>query len=248
MMFYISCKLKLFLHVLFFSALTAPLNLYAAIVSIEGDNYIFTYDNSTLFGSANVINDSIFFLPTDFSAHSVNNEGAVLTSDIVDIAIQTKSGSSKLIDAFSIYELGDYRLHGDSASVDVAAYVQVSSFTATCNNFFLMPCITSQTFSPEETFTTTDPLVDLNTLVTWQISGEIDLDSHPDWGSDSYVNLRIQNNLYATSLNIGDLAQIQKKFGGLGVQVVSEVPLPTAFWLFASALIGLRLSKKQLSI
>ena len=229
----------------FFFAILTSFNSLAAIVSIESDNYIFTYDDSTLFGSANVINDSIFFLPTDFSAVSLNQEGAVLTTDTIDIVVQAKPESSVLIDGFSIFEQGDYRLHGTGSSVDVAAYVQISSFTSVCNAFLLMPCITSDILTPNQLFSSTEGLVGFNTLAAWDLSGYIDLDANPDWGNDNHVNLRLQNNLYATAISSGDLAQIQKKFGGLGVQVVSEVPVPAAAWLFGSALVGLGLVRRK---
>ena len=230
---------------IFFFAILTSFNSFAAIVSIESDNYIFTYDDSTLFGSANVINDSIFFLPTDFSAVSLNQEGAVLTTDMVDIVVQAKPESSVLIDGISIFEQGDYRLHGTGSSVDVAAYVQISSFTSVCNAFLLMPCITSDVLIPNQLFSSTEELVELNTLATWNLSGYIDLGANPDWGNDSHINLRLQNNLYATAISAGDLAQIEKKFGGLGVQVVSEIPVPSTVWLFGSALISLVLARRK---
>ena len=55
-----------------------------------------------------------------------------------------------------------------------------------------------------------------------------------------YVNVRIQNNLYATALEPGDIAQIEKKFGVLGIQVeLQPIPVPPAITLFLSGLIGL---------
>ena len=233
------------LYILFLTAFSS-LNSFSAIVSVEGDNYIFTYDNSTLFGNANVINDSIFFLPTNFSAVSLNQQGAVLITDIIDIEVEVKPGSSKLIDGFSLFEQGDYRLHGTGSSVDVATYVQVTSFASICNSFLLVPCfLVSDVLTPNQSFSNTEALDDLNTLATWELSAFVDLDSNQYWGNDIHVNLRLQNNLYATAMSQGDLAQIQKKFGGLGVQVHSEVPVPAAAWLFISALIALSSARQK---
>ena len=43
---------------------------YAA--TLVGDNVIFTYDDSTLYGEASVVGDTIFFQPVDFIAESLN--------------------------------------------------------------------------------------------------------------------------------------------------------------------------------
>ena len=132
----LSALLRLYI---FFLTAFSTLNSLAAIVSVEGDNYIFTYDNSTLFGNANVINDSIFFLPTDFSAVSLNQQGAVLITDIIDIEVEVKPGSSKLIDGFSLFEQGDYRLHGTGSSVDVTTNVEVTSFASVSYTHLTLP-------------------------------------------------------------------------------------------------------------
>ena len=42
---------------------------YAA--TLVGDNVIFTYDDSTLYGEASVVGDTIFFQPVDFIAESL---------------------------------------------------------------------------------------------------------------------------------------------------------------------------------
>ena len=89
---------------------------HSAPVTIMGDDLIFTYDDSTLFGTANVIGNSIFFLPTNFIAQAANDDGAVQVTDTVDIEIQVKEGSSYLMDNFQLFESGDYLLNGSSAS------------------------------------------------------------------------------------------------------------------------------------
>ena len=66
------------------------LSANSAVVTVEGDNLTFTYDDSTLFGSANIVGNSIFFLPNNFSAQSVNDQGSTLSSDIVDVQIKVK--------------------------------------------------------------------------------------------------------------------------------------------------------------
>ena len=42
----------------------------AAIVTVDGDNVRFTYDDETLYGTGLVSGDAIFFQPTTFRAES----------------------------------------------------------------------------------------------------------------------------------------------------------------------------------
>jgi hypothetical protein len=210
----------------------------SAVVTVEGNNLTFTYDDSTLFGSANIVGDSIFFLPNNFSAQSVNNQGSTISSDIVDVQIRVKDETIHLMDRFILYESGDYKISDTTASVDVSAQFMVTSFVKTCDNHGIFVCNQSEIFGSTESF------IDDNQLRDWSLTGFIDLDTLTLWGDDSYVNVRIQNNLYATSLEEGDIAQIQKKFGVIGVQVeLQPVPLPAGIYLFLSGLVGLGLMR-----
>lgn len=215
---------------------------HSAPVTIMGDDLIFTYDDSTLFGTANVIGNSIFFLPTNFIAQAANDDGAVQVTDTVDIEIQVKEGSSYLMDNFQLFESGDYLLNGSSASADVNAFLQVTSFTHTCmmgGSPIPVACNMANTFDAGTLN------VASGALEQWSLSGGLDLDMMPMWADDFHVNLRIQNTLDATSLDVGDSALIQKKFGAIGVEIVGEVPVPAAAWLFGSALLSLVVAKKR---
>ena len=208
----------------------------SAVVTIEGDNLTFTYDNSTLFGSANVVGNSIFFLPNNFSAQSVNDQGSTLSSDIVDVQIKVRDETIHLMDRFILYESGDYKISDSTASVDVSAQFMVISFERTCDSHGIFVCNQSEIFGAAENFIGDGQLRD------WSLTGFIDLDTLSLWGDDSYVNVRIQNNLYATALEQGDIAQIEKKFGVIGIQVeLQPIPVLPGIHLFLSGLIGLGL-------
>ena len=186
--------------------------------------------------------DSIFFLPNNFSAQSVNNQGSTISSDIVDVQIRVKDETIHLMDRFILYESGDYKISDTRASVDVSAQFMVTSFVKTCDNHGIFVCNQSEIFGSTESF------IDDNQLRDWSLTGFIDLDTLTLWGDDSYVNVRIQNNLYATSLEEGDIAQIQKKFGVIGVSVeLQPVPLPAGIYLFLSGLVGLGVLKNKKS-
>lgn len=201
---------------------------HSAVVSVLGDDLIFTYDNATQFGLATVVGNAIFFFDVDFEAQSVGTQGTVIDSDFVNIAIEVQSGSSFVIDNFQLFELGDYILDGASASVSAEAQLSITSLTGACP----FPCTMAPIFSA-------GPLNTVGPLTEWTINGIADLDNVAEWGSDTAVNAKIQNTLTAESTVFGDSAFIVKKTGALGIQVVAEVPLPAGVWLFASGLLGL---------
>lgn len=212
------------------------LSAKSAVVTVEGDNLTFTYDDSTLFGSANIVGNSIFFLPNNFSAQSVNDHGSTLSSDIVDIQIKVRDETIHLMDRFVLYESGDYKISDSTASVDVSAQFMVTSFERTCDSHGIFVCNQSEIFGAAGNF------IDDNQLRDWSLTGFIDLDTLSLWGDDTYVNVRIQNNLYATALEQGDIAQIEKKFGVIGIQVeLQPIPIPPGITLFLSGLVGLGL-------
>lgn len=222
--------------------LTASASTQAAV--LMGDDLIFTYDDTTLFGAANVIGNSIFFNPVNFIAQSQNDDGAVTVTDSVVVNIQVKEGSSFLIDSFALFESGDYRLIGGSTSADVDAFLQVTSLTHTC----MMGGMPIPVACNMDTTANAGALsVQSGNLEPWSLSAGLDLDNMPMWGDDFNVNVLIQNTVEATSLDVGDSALVQKKFGAIGVAVMAEVPVPAAAWLFGSALAGLAASRRRRS-
>ncbi len=208
----------------------------AAIVTLNGDDVSFTFDDASLFGSASVVGNSLIFTPTSFSASSSNDAGAVLTTDTLNIEIVATTAGFNLT-SFSVLELGDYSVSGSTDNGNVATGVsastrlQVNSLTTTCG-MFNFPCVDS-------TIANTGLLTDTGgASVDWNLAATVDLGDTAGWGSDTNVNAQIQNNLNATSLSTGENAFIQKKTGGV-VLTVNPVPAPAAVWLFGSGLLGL---------
>lgn len=199
--------------------------------TIMGTDVIFDYDDTTLFGTANVIGNNIFFLPTTFLAESTDLDGAVNTSDTLNITITVKAGSAFNITDFLWVEDGDYELQGSSASVSANGRLQVTSGTKLCPGplpGFDVPCEDSEIFNVGGLTTT-------GALTEWDAAVAIALADTAGWLNDTSVVVQIQNNLNATSTVLGDSAEIQKKSTGIGL-IINPIPVPGAVWLFGSAL------------
>jgi len=207
----------------------------AAEVTQCGDNVCFTYDDSTLFGSANVVGNNIFFLPTEFVASSVDDEGATSTFATINVVVESITEGFDMTQ-FMLLEQGDYRLDGRSASVTAAGMLAVTSLTQTCGGLF--PCRESDIFNVEGLDT-------YGAMTDWEGSAMVDLTSNQNWGSDTKVTMTIENRLSATTLQLGDQAFIEKKFAGVGITVV---PVPAAVWLLGSALGGLGLMRRRKTV
>ena len=137
---------------------------------------------------------------------------------------------------FTMAEFGDYYLSSGDTSVSASGRLQVTSQTDTCPpiNF---PCFDSEVFN----------VAGLNTVgatTDWSGGTTVDLANTAGWGSDTLVTAQIQNNLSATTLNEGELAWIQKKAGGVSLEI-SVIPIPAAVWLFGSALGALGWMKRR---
>jgi len=213
---------------------TAP---NAAPVTINGTDVSFTYDDSSYFGIANVVGNSIFFQPTNFKAESLNGAGAISLSETLTIDVQAITAGYDM-SFFQLVEQGDYQLTGTSASVSASGRLGVTSQTnATCGVFGIMVCNDFNIFNASGLGAT-------GALTDWNGSASVNLADTITWGSDTFVQLSLQNNLLATTLDDGDTAMIQKKLGAIGI-TVNPVPVPAALWLFGSGLIGLAAFAKR---
>ena len=209
-----------------------------AVVVQYGDDLVFTYDETTQYGLGTVVGNNIFFSPTSFIAESTNTEGAVVSAETLNIQIQVINPNSGFrMTGFEVAEIGDYRLIGGASTVSAEGRLQVVSNTTNCGGFFPV-CTDSALFDA-------GPLTTVGSLTEWSAGTAIDLADTAGWGFDSDVTLQIQNDLFATSVVNGELAFIQKKAQGVGLIVVSEIPLPAAGWLFGSALLGLTALRKK---
>jgi len=210
------------------SSLLVATTAQSAIITQNGTDISFTYDDSTFFGTGTVVGNSISFLPTDFLAESLNGAGSVSLTDTLDVTIESIT-TNYTMSMFTLAEFGDYRLDGANASVDASAWFLVDSATTNCGTF---ACSDSDIFTAG---TLTDTAGE---LAAWNLGGAIDLANTAGWGSDTKVILQLQNNLLATTESDNEIAFIQKKKGGIGI-MVNPVPVPAAVWLFGSGLIGL---------
>lgn len=202
----------------------------AAIVTQFGTDVSFTYDDATLFGTGNVVGNSIAFLPTNFKAESLDGAGTDTTAETLNVTIMA-TNPAFVLDTFQLAEFGDYRLKGTplTTDVDASAFFNIVSQTTTCGVF---ACSSNAIF-------TAGALADTGgALTNWSLGGVIDLDGTAGWGADTKVTVQVQDNLLAKTTLFGEIASIQKKQGGVGI-IVNAVPVPSAVWLLASGLLGL---------
>jgi len=201
----------------------------AAVVTECGTNVCFTYDNSTLFGSANIVGNNIFFLPTEFVASSTDGTGSEITNETLEIRIEAYTPDYDMTQ-FLLVEQGDYQLNGEGAWVSASGQLRVTSVAKTCPvGGFDFICTDNDTFN-------TGPLDVQGVLTDWEGTGQVDLGDTAGWGSDTAVIMTLENVLQASTLENGETAFIEKKLAGVGIQVV---PVPAAVWLFGSALAGM---------
>lgn len=202
---------------------------HAAIVSIDGDDVTFTYDDATLFGEAMVIGNNIFFQPTDFLAESLNGEGTVTANETLTVNVKVKPESSGFkLTEFLLAEQGDYKLSGAGSEVDVSGLFKATSQTKLCG--LILPC------TDQEIFTAGPLTVSGGVLTEWDVMADINLADTSGWVSDTEVNLTLENLLTATTVSDPSQAFVQKKLGGIGVIINPVVPVPASVWLFGSAL------------
>ena len=218
------CKVSLLAAGLLFSGSAS-----AATVTLYGDDVSFSFDDSSLYGAGTVVGNSLFFLPTDFTAESLNGEGVVSANEtlIIDVTVTTEGFD---ITTLAMVEQGDYILDGADASVSAAGQLLAISNTTNCGIVF--SCTDSSIFN-------VDPFAETGgALSSWSGGTSLNLADTAGWGSDTSLQISFQNDLTATTLNEGEQAMIQKKSGAIGL-VVNAVPVPAAVWLFMSGLLGL---------
>jgi hypothetical protein len=215
-----------FLGLLFLWAINAQ----AALVSLNGDNVIFTYDDANLglFGTPQVTGDTIFFFPTNFKAQSTNGSGFSIASSTISVGIQTKS-SDLFFGGLTLVERGDYLMLGSGGSVGVAgALIATNNLDPAGPNVYA-PISSSSNLS----------IIGFPTN-PWEAIINADL-SQSGWSiiTATLENLQIAS---TTPPSSASLAYIEKKFVGLGVNVV---PIPGAIWMLGAGLVGLAVIKKR---
>ena len=211
----------------------AGTQVHAATVTDCGTDVCFTYSDSTRFGAATVVQNAIFFAPSNFKAESLNGDGFASRSVTLNILIAVTNPEFSM-SQFFLQEQGDYILDGESASVRATGMFAVTSAAKTCANPY-SPIFPSVPCRESNTFTAGDLLVQ-GSLTDWTATSFIDLGSNAEWSTDTSVVMTLQNNLSANTFEFGEQAFIQKKFAGVGIRVLPEVPVPAAVWLMGSAL------------
>ena len=205
----------------------------------EGDTVIFKYlgTSSTmgLFGTLQVVGDSILASATDFRAESNNTTG------LTDIQTADANGSMQVtakpgyqIQAVDIVEFGDYLMTSGDTAVSVSGIAAIwewgkfgSTYTASALN------VTGYGADDVGGLLQTRDTVDPNLWDAKWNSGVL-ADGILD------IGLELQNNLSATTMNAGEIAWVEKKISAVEVGVTTAViPLPAAMWLFGSGLLGL---------
>lgn len=207
----------------------------AATITQFGTDIKFTYDDATQFGTGTVVGNNIFFNPTGFVAESLNGAGLVNSDPVgntINITVEATT-ENYVMDMFNLVENGDYKLNdlgGAASYVTAQAEFKVTSETNLfgCGGL----CQDTKLFNA-------GVLPDTGgALALWSMGGSIDLADTTNWGTDTKVQIQIQNNLSAFTDVFGEEAFIQKKFGAVGIQI-NPIPVPAAVWLFGSGLLGL---------
>jgi len=205
-------------------------NSQASIVTVNGTNVAFSYDDALLdlFGAPTVAGDQLFFTPTAFTAKALGTTGFDIKNSTINIRATALNGGT--IDTVSLTERGDYISKGDSSYVEAGGQLRVTDLNVPLDE--VTDAITLATpIGKQGTFLPTQ---------NWQAFADANV---AGFGTSS-VNITIENILVALSNAFGELGFIEKKAVVLGVSAlpfdnITPVPLPASIWLFGTALFGL---------
>jgi hypothetical protein len=203
--------------------------LVGTTCTITGPTITYQYDTTqgalTLFGAPDLIagTDTLSFDPDAFIAESVNGlsgtGGSVTTTATFTFdRVYANNGSTSIV-SLQVLELGDYEIEtGDRVAADLWLSGTENIFTG------LFPDTVTETDDFEATADTGGSLVD------WSLSVGIDPSATLENAHD--IKVKIQNTLVAETDANGERAFIQKKL----TFAAGVVPVPSAVWLFGSAL------------
>lgn len=226
------------------TALASVLAVGAQAASLIGDNIIYEYDDTqaaiAFYGTPTIVGDTVVFTPgTAFRAQSANGVALntpssptdIVTSSFIFDRVYHKDGDALM--GLYVGESGDYRIDGNSGSVEVDLFLQgvtnpgggtLGSGDVSAN------LVISGDSSGQQSWGGVQAVLDLTAFETPPYIG-----GGGPAGPQTDVKVTIQNTLYATTAaGTGDLAWIQKK-----LTFTAVVPIPAAVWLFGSAILGL---------
>ena len=205
-------------------------NVQAALVHLAGDTVDFYYDTidiDPLFGSIQVSGDTIFALPTTFSATALNN-ATTTTSAMGSIQIVAKDGYS--FSGITVAEGGFYNVSNGASSVDVDASLRLFDWNDP------LPAIGTEEFT--NLTSSSDFSLKNGISHNWSALGSFDMTTST-WQGVDHVGLSLTNLLTATSVDGGTAYIDKNSIGGVGFTFETIVPVPAAAWLFGSGLLGL---------
>lgn len=196
-----------------------------------GDTVVFRFAGTRsemgLFGTLEVVGDSVVAFPSGFRAESNDATQASIDAN-GSIQVSVKAGYQ--FDSVSIVERGAYNMTAKDSRVDATSFMDVADWNDPIFGPYTSTDLTLKRALENRTGTDT----------AWELRGTLDLSS-ADWDGVNEISLGLLNSLYATG-NSGT-AWIEKLRSGAGLDVsivtVPEVPVPAALWLFGSGLVGL---------
>ena len=226
--------------VLGLSAILLSGNALAATQTLVGTNVTYVYDDDLmgLYGQPTLSGDSLVFTPINFKAQSTDGNGGV-NGGIVQtgstINVQVYANTNYTLSAFSLTELGDYRLIGSDAQVTVGGQMRLFDLDD-------VPPAGSELTDP---ITATAPLTVATSLTDWQANAAIAVPAN--WNSG--VNLTIENILLARTTQTGSTGEIWKNTVTVNTSV-SPVPEAETYAMILAGLglVGFMARRRSLSV
>jgi hypothetical protein len=195
-----------------------------------------TTDSVPLFGSPTITADSLRFAPTGFTASASDGSSDITNGQLnFDVEALTAAG----IPGLTVSEFGDYTLAGTgstatSVSVGISVFATITEVDGAPITPFTVNASTSSLY---------DLVNNAGITVPWSSGVSIDFNLALSDEGISYTSgvtefeFVMNNQLLAIS-ETGTIAFISKKGFQVDLQP-TVVPVPAAFWLFGSGLIGL---------
>lgn len=202
----------------------------AALITIMdplgNSDFTVTYDDTQTgpFGTPFLSNNTVYFLPNDFTAQSSSGLGMGELSDSFILRLDAIDPNVTL-SQFNLEEQGDYILNGADATVSAEGNLSIYA-DSDPGSVFLDTLETGPLTTQSPDFTPVD----------WV--GTASIGESDGWTASGSVWLTIENFLFANTTANGSYAFIEKKYEGIAIEVTA-VPLPAAVWMFATALLTL---------
>ncbi len=196
----------------------------AAAVTVSGNTVDFTFDDRvvSLFGSASVAGDTLFFAPTLFDVQTSGVNGIDLANESFNVRITAHAGYE--FNTLNLQERGDYLLYGTGGTVAVGGQIRAFDIAAPQTD------VTGS-------IAATGPLTTVGLPTqNWTANATADVST---LGART-LSVTIENLLLVTTSSSGSLAFIEKKYAGLTAGTVAVTPVPEAdTWALMLAGLGL---------